>query len=116
MMKKFVSPLMLVAALAYACGGETTNQVDPEEAFYKECLENMEATHDDTYTAEVRDEYCKCAASTYMATFSANDRSLMGYGMSNEQTAEYEAALTPCREQLENSVIVEPEVDIDSTD
>ncbi len=108
-MKKLVVPFMFVALFAYACGGGTENQTDPQEAFYKECLDNMEATHSDTYTGEVRDEYCKCAAATYMETFSANDRSLMGYGMSTEQTAKYEAALVPCREKLESQRSVEPE-------
>lgn len=108
-MKKLLVPFVFVGLLAHACGGGTENQTDPQEAFYKECLKNMEATHSDTYVAEVRDEYCQCAATTYMETFSANDRSLMGYGMSPEQTAKYEAALAPCREKLESQVADEPD-------
>lgn len=101
---------MFVALLTYACGGVgTEDQSDPQEAFYQECLDTMETTHSDTYTAAARDEYCQCAAATYMATFSANDRALMIYGMSAEQTAEYEAALVPCREELEGAETVEEE-------
>ncbi len=108
-MKKLVVPFMFAAILVYACGGSTESQVDPEETFYQECLDNMETTHSDTYTAEARDEYCQCATATYMSTFSANDRSLMVYGMSQEQTQQYEAALAPCREQLEGTAISDPE-------
>lgn len=108
-MKKLLFPFVFVGLLAYACGGGTENQTDPQEAFYKECLKNMEATHSDTYTPEVRDEYCQCAAATYMETFSDNDRALMGYGMSPEQTAKYEAALAPCRDNLEGEVATDPD-------
>lgn len=115
-MKKLVVPFVFVALLAYACGGGTENQTDPQEAFYKECLDNMEATHSDTYAGEVRDEYCKCAAATYMETFSANDRALMGYGMSPEQTAKYEAALVPCREKLESQELPVPPPPVEPTE
>lgn len=110
-MKKLFAPFTFVALLAYACGGgtSTSTQADAEEQFYKKCLDNMEATHSDTYALEVREEYCRCAVATYMETFTANDRALMTYGMSEEQTIQYEEALAPCREQLEGQETVVPE-------
>lgn len=101
-------PFLFLALFAYACGGGGSGtEENADEVRYSECLEKMEATHGDGYSVAAREEYCKCAVATFNETFSANDRALMSYGMSNEQAVQYEEALAPCREQLEGTATSE---------
>lgn len=107
-MKRFFFPLTFISIIVFsACGGgngETTKS-DPSEDFYNNCLSKFKEVHAEAYAQETTETYCHCVTDKYMETFTANERSLMMYGMNTEQTVKYEETIGPCLELLQEGTI-----------